>query len=49
MDITANCDGRIHFQQIGLLLQNLGTVPNNPKCLFFGKATFSAEVLFEKL
>ena len=49
MYISANCDGRIHLQQIRLLLQDLGAIPDDPERLFFGESTLSAEVLFEEL
>lgn len=49
VDVTANCDGSIHLEKVGLSSQKLSTLLQNPKSLIVGKATLAVEVLLEKL
>lgn len=49
MHIATNGDWCVHFQQIGLVLQNLGPLLDDEQGLLLGEATFAIEMLFEKL
>jgi hypothetical protein len=48
MNISADSDGRIHFQQIWFSLENFRPFVDNPEGLLLGQATFSAEMLLEE-
>lgn len=47
--VATNGDRCIHFQQIRLAFQDLGTFFDDEQCLLFGEAAFAVEVLFQEL
>ena len=49
MHITANGDWGVHFQEIGLALQDFCSLLDDKQSLFFGEAAFAIEVLLEEL
>jgi hypothetical protein len=49
VDITANCDWRIHFKQVGLGPEKFGTFMNDPKSLLLGQSAFAIEMLLQEL
>lgn len=48
VNVTTDGDGSIHLEQIGLRVQDLGTLLNDPKSLLFGQTTLTIEVLLEE-
>lgn len=48
VNISADSDGRIHFQQIWFSLENFCTFVDDPEGLLLGQAAFSAEMLLEE-
>jgi hypothetical protein len=49
MDITTHSDWCVHFQQVGLCLQDLCALPDDPQSLLFRQASFAVEVLLQEL
>lgn len=49
MHITTNGDWGVHFQEIGLALQDLCALLDNEQGLLFGEATLAIEMLLEEL
>lgn len=49
MHVAADCDGRVHLEQVGLLAENLCALFYDVQSLLFGQATFAVEMLLEEL
>ncbi|TKW51225.1 hypothetical protein CTA1_2028 [Colletotrichum tanaceti] len=49
VDVTADGDGRIHLEQVGLGAEQFCAGSKNPEGLLLGQAAFTIEVLLEKV
>lgn len=49
VDITADGDGGVHLEKVGLGTQQLGTLSNDPQRLFLGESALAIKVLLEEV
>jgi hypothetical protein len=49
VDVTADSDGRIHLEEVGLRSQKLRTLSENPQRLLLGEPALAVEMLLEKV